>query len=355
MHLKQAFKRHSVVFFVACYGLFCADYLWGGFSFKFRKDLVGSISKKICSKSLDTAANNFWGDGIFDASLQIHLLKRTDTGVLEDASLRDYAISMMKNNFHHGYAFAICSSDLAWVASVPAEKALQVKDKQVSLPWAHMQNICKTIEGNFIQLGHGQSESVGLKNGKMRLNSYPPGVFSITCTPRVPGWVGPILWYLFPNDSSEKKVPFFELLRDGNSSKLAMERWINRLRSEHELKTFEFSNRWMKEGARNIGLSRKLFHERDRMDQVRQFLKKYGIKAGGEDKAIAGSVEELAWLLWFSPRHRDLLLDPNCSHAGSYLSVVGRQKYFVLLTGSLDSTKMTKNSHKNEEKKSSKL
>ncbi|MFK7826555.1 MAG: hypothetical protein AB8G05_20605 [Oligoflexales bacterium] len=309
-----------------------------------RKNLASSLKAALCEKDQGVDLHQLaWKHDIYDAAIEIRMIKRRDKGELSTGKLRSFAIWQMKQNYHHGFSFDRCNKEQAFVVSVPSQKAIEfAKDgKNLSLPI--MNRSCKQVHAKHVATAGGESQTRKiLKNGLIGIAGLEPGMLSISCQPKHPKWLGPILWFLVPIDLKKfPEVPFAELFNPAQDAEQQLQIWVNHVRRNAGLVPLNFSKKSLKDAASELGLSKMLFHDRGVMEQVKASLAGKDFTPLGEDRARATSLPRIAWLLWHSPSHRDLLLNKDADLASISLSKEAGTYFAVVITARSEKVKVS--------------
>jgi len=310
-----------------------------------RNKLAHALKPALCKKERTEDLHHIaWEQGIYDAGIEISLIKRRDKGALSTGKLRSFAIWQMKQNYHHGFGFAKCSDERAFIVSVPSTKPFQFTKDGKSLVLPKTSHSCRKVHAKYVAIKGGSSKPLKLSKGRsISIANLEPGMLSISCQPKAPKWLGPILWFLVPIQLKQfPELPHAKLLASGQDAQQQLQTWVNHARRHAGLVPLNFTKQALKDAASELALSKKLFHDRGVMKQVKTSLADEEFSPLGEDRARAATLSRIAWSLWHSPSHRDLLLNKNADLAGMSLSKSEGAYFMVLMTAQSDKVTVSK-------------
>ena len=139
------------------------------------------------------------------------------------------------------------------------------------------------------------------------------GSISITCYPQYAKNLGPELWYLLPVKAGPSTEPpgMAALVEAEGNYAPAIQRWINGMRTAARLPALAEVGT-MDHGhdidQDLLALNESIHHDTQHLKSVESMIRKSGGIFIGENRVKGQDLSEMAWLLWNSPRHRDLLL-----------------------------------------------
>ena len=126
-----------------------------------------------------------------------------------------------------------------------------------------------------------------------------------------------------------EEVPFIELL---NSQDIAsFNDWINTVRLQAGLNLLKDDNIHLQASSKRLAKRMTVRHDRRQLRQERKTLSEHELELLGENRVEGVSYEEMAWLLWNSPRHRNLLLNPKATHVSIGDKVKNQRSLAVLV------------------------
>ena len=255
-------------------------------------------------------ARIMWDAGVYDAGVQFF----TTGSSLNDTTAADVA----KEHGRKGvgsFAFGTCpdskSGPRTWIAFFPSPVAATIVDDLLNVP---AKGACEELMVRSVGLT-GPSQKVGNVSGGRWKLPRKNGIVTVTCshdapTAKKPSRTGPELWFSIPTGKGPAStVPGDEFLKDANQTqdfKRALATWINKVRDLEGLTTLRQVSL---PDAPDLSKSATPLHDRKLMAKLRAIARKHEeLALTGEDRVIARSLQDAAWLLWNSPRHRDLLL-----------------------------------------------
>jgi hypothetical protein len=108
--------------------------------------------------------------------------------------------------------------------------------------------------------------------------------------------------------------------------------WVNHLRQLVGRNPLHLNQGFLKRmSQQTIRHHRGIRHDRRELRRIHQTLSRHQFTFLGENRVKAASFRDMAWLLWFSPRHRSLLLDAEATHMGWQVSKQGTEYHAVML------------------------
>lgn len=254
-------------------------------------------------------ARILWNSGIHDAGVQFY----TTDARLDRASAENVA----RKNAGTGtraFAFGPCpeeksgppstissTSARSWMAFFQAPAELKVRGDRFEIPGG---DACANFVVRSVTVT-GPSQSVDrAADGSWKI---PPqdGLVTVTCSHDRAGSPdaarqGPELWYSVP--SGKGPAPM-------NPVPGSLFAWINearKLENLHPLSPIRLRH------APDLSKAQTSLHDRKKLREIAALARnQQKLSLVGEDRVIARSTEDAAWLLWNSPRHRDLLLSKD--------------------------------------------
>jgi hypothetical protein len=289
-----------------------------------RSDLDAPLSKLICSKkaSAPPPTSELWKHGIFDAGAHVYILSATKKAPNSLSNLEPMAKSFADESHHLGYTFGSCSKFRHWVATTPSPMNLSQKAGVFRLSARRVRSYCQWFRIDYAHAKHGKprrlfksKKGVSTKNIAINTGLLERGSLSVTCKPRHPKWLGPVLWSLQPVKEGPLDKPLLTQQLSMKKRDGALHTWINRVRQDMGLNTLDTASKPFAEITKPlISQNLSIQHHRGDIRKVSKGIKEQNGKFLGENRVQAKSFEEAAWLLWNSPRHRSLLLNSKATH-----------------------------------------
>ncbi len=290
-----------------------------------RKDASNKLAKIVCSKKpLDST--NAELAGIYDAQIEGQLLipNRSGKAELKDAARK--ARSLARINNYHGYAFGVCPSGIGFSVALPSPSPLHSKGQ---LPMAALKKHCRNWRADFAPATAAAPVRINVKSGSLRL-PRASGTMSITCQPKSPSWQGPIQWYSVPLGTGAAGIPSSSLVKKPSDDRRnSLYEWINAARKSAGIAPL-IVNKPLESTADSLAIGGRLSHDRKMLRSSAADLKPNGVHLIGENRVKGNTTEEMARLLWNSPRHRSLLLNSNATYVGIKL-VTARNGFLAVL------------------------
>ncbi len=288
------------------------------------------IARAICLGDFFTTpepekAKLLWDAGIYDASVAFF----TAGQKLDEPTARKFAVSNAGTETR-SFSFGDCPTEKpgfkknehSWLALFTAPTAAKITGNQlkidgstscteISVRWVGASGVSRALEKKLD----------ASKNGFWELPAKD-GVATVTCghdRPRSkPSDLGPELWFSIPTGKGpSKRAPHQELLANASDAKKSFMTWINSVRADEKKLPLEgIDEASNMPGVPDLTANSTPFHDRKSLRAVKELArKKIGFEMTGENRVVAATLADAAWLFWNSPRHRDLLLDARSSHA----------------------------------------
>jgi uncharacterized protein YkwD len=118
--------------------------------------------------------------------------------------------------------------------------------------------------------------------------------------------------------------------------------WINQKRTEERLPELKL-DRELTDAARGLLNGQTIRHDLRALNTAKISLLKRGIEGLGENRVGGNNLAEAAGLLWMSPAHRDLILNPKADTAGLAVTKDEQGVFLVMLVGKKTTGAVAKN------------
>lgn len=292
------------------------------------------LRERVCAGDTSPSPQDLWKLGLYDA--QINAL-RSKTAASRQELITQTAKELQKNR-HHGYAYGQCPGGRhSWIVTTPSTgNLLDLSSKTLRVHLSLMITACASVDIDFAAEDGGMPRSL-LKRHKpdfaaalINPEFLRPGTLAVTCHPENPKKNGPELWALAAVQGGSKATApqeSFEM-KDFYS-------WLQDRRSEQGLDMLTINPPELQELAEELSKVDGLKHPRALLNERGRDLKKKKISLLGENRAEASNLSEMAWLLWNSPQHRRLLLNPKANSLGLAVKGSGREKLLVMVVGKI--------------------
>ena len=293
-----------------------------------RADVKEQLQHLICAESPQLDARTTIALGIYDAQIDIRLIESiAGTAVTEKMLVKkSKALAAMKR--YLGYTQGICTDRKGWVAALPAPEPLIRTDDGFEIESNALSSACKIHRYDFAATKAGVSSRLP-DSKKIRTSKLGAGIIEVTCQPAFPRWQGPIVWYLAPTsvDALAEKPKLTN--PEDRATSLAL--WIASIRSNEGLRPI-ILNDSLNRAAELLTIDSSVTHNRANTDSMREKINAAdSLRVLGEIRVRGQTPEDLAWMLWHSPRHRDLLLKEEATSYGIAIKEVGTELLAVFL------------------------
>lgn len=285
-----------------------------------REDLAATMKSVVCGQSAQPTTLEAWQKGVFDAQLEAQRLTPKKNVTLEEVEKATRVIA--ERNNHYGLVGGKCDNGDYWSVTTPAPRPLvtqKTKDALVLNP-ADFRNYCTEVRVDYAAQDKGQPRKIFAAKDfskdeaiQVNLSLLEDGVVSVTCHPRYPAWQGPVLWFMAPvKNGPGKDMPESQVLGDEPAADILA--WVNAVRVKEKLAPLSNDHARVKWLSEQLLKNNTIRHNRKLMERADAALKKNRGKFVGENRVRAATPQEMAWLLWHSPRHRSLLLTKDATH-----------------------------------------
>ncbi len=278
-----------------------------------RKDIAITLGRLFCKG--DITPQNLWAEGIFDGQVEGQQVTSPSFVDLREADLWGQAKSLADIRHGGGYAAGLCNQHMGWTAAMPASSPLRRGNNQsLGLPKSDLKERCRSWTLYFAASEGGLSKVLATADQGGDVAKIPgAGVASLHCKPKFPRWVGEQVWFFYPTLGVKNYADFPEKTRIqdiqltlGNDQP-GLLTWIGAIRAREKLPPLVLSLA-LSEAASQLLVSDSIDHDVHHMELIRKKLGGSHGQLVGENRVRGQSLQEIAWLLWNSPRHRDLLL-----------------------------------------------
>jgi hypothetical protein len=295
-------------------------------------DVEERLSNLICQFPPKTNLTTLWQEGIVLAQIRVQTFVSRSGEKLEERFLDARAKLFAKSHRVSGYAIGWCGSDRAWVAAFPAISQPTLHQNQIA--GLEKQSQCAELSAHGAEFARGPSFELTIENGRVTWPQTLHGVVSVVCVPKSPSWIGPQQLYMIPaGEASTLFVPAQRVLgipvRDPS---FALRLWINTVRDMEDVTPLRAEDQ-LDQVATILASGSSINHDRLELNHYAEVLSRRNLRLLGEDRVRGSSLTELATLLWISPRHRDLLLNPHAELLGVHLEKQANQWFAVIITG----------------------
>ena len=303
---------------------------------QWRQDLGPAFGATVCAGEVAGKPFAAWAAQAYDAQIEGHVVASRSGHAVALDQLGTRARSLAALRYMAGYSFGLCEGgQRGWIAVVPAPKPLVLGQEQVALPVLELERLCSSYRVDFAARDGGAAgglRSVVINSGIVSVKGMGDGVLSLSCQPRTPRWQGPVLWYLAPVGQGPEMAPPDAESFAVSSAASALVPWLQRLRAKQGLVPLASSDQ-LSEAAANLVADASLVHNRQLLQKAAAAAKVNDILLLGEDRVRAHDVASMAWLLWNSPRHRQLLLNNDANAIGLASRAIDDDQLAVIVVG----------------------
>jgi uncharacterized protein YkwD len=295
------------------------------FCAELRNDLKDKLSSLLCSDAATPdkaefrpSAKDIWSKNIYDAQVNVQVLNTNKEELLEQK-----ARELAKRLRNKGVSWGGCKDNTGWIASMPSPKNVLSEDGV--LEQKVLSENCAKFSVEYVKADGGKSRNIKIKKSssdllKLNLSFLESGTLSVTCTTN--NNRGPSLWFLYPiKKGALETVPLSEEIKANE-----IDGWINKIREREGLKPLSWDKSRLSDIAKALGQRVEVSHD---VKMLRRLTENIGFL--GENRAKDSSLENIAWLFWNSPRHRELLLEKGAKKMGLYLRETQDYKFMVLI------------------------
>jgi hypothetical protein len=300
-----------------------------------RSDLMSKLGETLCRSAEAPIPAKLWNLGIFDAQMEAAWITSSETLELDD--LKVAAAREARNNRHLGYAFGLCSERRGWILSTAAPVPLLTETDhllQVNIP--ALLGRCKSFDLDHAAAAMGVPKSIirkrSVQTQGVQINTafLEAGTLAVTCHPPDAKKDGPVLWALAPVGSWDREaIPFFHPIK--HQSPEGLLQWLQEIRAKHSMAALNLEQPILQRFASQLIEETSLRHPRPLLQKQLRTLGAQQAQLLGENRVKASRLIDMAWLLWFSPQHRRLLLNPDANALGTQMSTLEHEKLLVLV------------------------
>ena len=157
------------------------------------------------------------------------------------------------------------------------------------------------------------------------------GYASVLCSPKIFSASGPREWALIPVGGAKSNARDIAPVA-GFLNEAELLAWINQKRTEERLPELKL-DRELTDAARGLLNGQTIRHDLRALNTAKTSLLKRGIEGLGENRVGGNNLAEAAGLLWISPAHRDLILNPKADMVGINVTKDDQSVFVVMLVG----------------------
>lgn len=289
------------------------------FGVKFREDLL-FFDQHLCNVNGPFDSRQAMALGLKDAQTTGFFLKGKNINALK-------ASEIFKAKVPEGYfggSFAVCkknNKNKAWFLYTRSPVPFANKSFYFEL-----NKFCRKVKTDAILWQEGRSFPIVETINSLK-NNEQGSMVSVSCLPKSKKF-GYQTWILFPTDKKllNEKTPYF--IKGNIKKQHLVQGWVQQIRKKEGLKPFRFISNLKISGSSIFSIDHNLIY----LKNLRKNLKGKNLTLVGEDLVQGKTVEEIVWLLWSSPRHRDLLLDSKANSASLIIGKINKDIFARIYT-----------------------
>jgi hypothetical protein len=279
-----------------------------------------------------------WQKNLFETQLDAAWIRSADVRqplLIQD--LAKVALEQAKAKRHLGFAYGLCSTHEAWILSSPAAAPLsQWTSEGLKFDLKSTRAHCEKVALHYAGALKGRPKDIiKIKStDEDSLLVHPallePGTIGLTCYPADKKNQGPELWSLLPiHNVKAAGIPHFSTQHHEGTNGLIQ--WIQLIREAEGLKVLQTEIPLLRKFANQLAAESSIRHPHAQLMAQKRLLAKKKINILGENRVKATTNEQMAWLLWYSPTHRQLLLHKSATALGFDMARLQHEKLLVLV------------------------
>lgn len=297
-----------------------------------RKDVQDKLQQVLCVDKIQLDAQKTIALGIYDAQIDARIIESIAGNALSGRMLEKKSKALAAMKRYNGYAHGVCSDRKGWVAAFPAPSPLIRTKTGFKVQFKTLETACRNYRLDFASLSGGESQPL-TKASVLNTQSLGAGMLEITCQPSFPRWQGPIVWYLAPTDADASLTGNAPAIEGNAAPTAGIISWISTVRKKQGLAPITINDKVSK-SAELLTIDTSVTHNRASTDSLKEKIKNTdNIKILGELRVRGQSAADLTWMIWQSPRHRDLILSREATLYGLHVKQVGTELLVVFLAG----------------------
>jgi hypothetical protein len=282
-----------------------------------RKDISKILEPIFCGQSF--SPEHLWKYDIFDGQIEAFTVEDLHTRPIDEQDLWDRAKSIATVRHAGGYVAGLCPSNRGFIATMPAPTPLLIKNGKLLLPLSKLNSECQSWTIDYTAFAGGRSTPMEQGELQKKWSSLRPGMISVSCQPPSPRWLGPKIWYFIPIKKEEllkNPTPEFDsslsLSQRQNHGQDDLQNqlvtWIQKIRQKENLPPFQL-DKATSAAASLLSTNLTIDHDRSLLNKIKQNFENPTMSFVGENRVQGSNLKHIVWMLWNSPKHRDLLLE----------------------------------------------
>ena len=305
-----------------------------------QRNIPPALESVLCERN--AVAEDFVTNGLFDAQIEVLVMKpngsavkdvRKDAGQKLAAMAQKRALEMATKSEQLGYSSGTCEGGSAWAVTFPAPYPITVKDGELNIPTQAAKDICSLGSLKVLYVAEKKGRAVAIPLNRHLTAKLPEqrGYIGVMCAPRAFPNSGPREWAIIPvaGASTHTEVSASVV---GASYETQLQTWINEKRISELLGPLA-SDTEFASAAKGLLVGKDIHHDIHALTRAHVALVRSGREPFGENRVAGRSVNELIDLLWMSPAHRSLILNPTADAVGITVSDDSRGLFAVIVVG----------------------
>lgn len=294
------------------------------------RQLPLSLSAILCARQ--ATAEDLFKNGVFDAQVQALRLTPKTSSRITQRQIVDRAKKLVSETNQSAYAYGLCGDGSAWAMAFAVSDPVTVENNQLKIPVAFERScVPGTLKALFSPELRGRSLGLAISKNNLALLPDQKGYAAVSCVMTRDRNGGQREVALVPVAGASIDVADI-----GKKSFAKIDEnltaWINEKRRIENLPAL-VEQKDLHEAAKSLMGSKLISHDLATLSSTRKALNNRGIEPIGEDRVRGRDLNEIVGLVWISPAHRDLILNPSAELVG-----VGVQKdeagiFAVILAG----------------------
>jgi hypothetical protein len=277
------------------------------------RQIPPNLAKILCERQ--ATADDFFKHELYDAQVQLVRLFPKVNSVLTRTQVLERALRLAADHNQGGFAYGLCADGSAWSLTMPSREPISLVGDHLRLtPGMVRQCASQSIQLNFARESHGRSVRLAVSDNVSAALPKVKGYVSLSCVLEKQRNAGVRELALIPLEGATRDVLSLGKTLIGGMPKNLLA-WINAQRSSEGLPPL-VENTELSNAATVLMGKQSMSHDMKRLSQVKAALTRKGIGLYGENRVTGKNIEELAALLWMSPIHRDLILNPSADVIG---------------------------------------
>ena len=306
------------------------------------RNIPSALASILCERP--ATGDDLIKNELFDAQVDVIGFKPKDgSKKITLEFVRDRAKKLASANEQLGFAYGVCAEGGGWAMAFPSPSGFSLENNVLKFPGV-ISKLCVTGSLKTAFVPESRGHSLGMKMTGFSSVAVPSqkGYAAVSCVLKMFPQSGPREWALVPVSGANPDAS--EIGRQSFSKiDRTIDSWINEKRRLENLPSMT-SSKDLFLAASSLIAKKEVRHNLSALGAVRDSLLKKGIEALGEDRVRGRDIDELVGLIWMSPLHRDLVLNPVADAMGIAVRQDSEGFFAVILVGKKLAGPVAKNS-----------